>query len=221
MCCLWPCNHCNLFTWNIHNALKIAYDKFSPFEIWVAAAVYTPIYKGSPSVHCPLRIPLSCLSSRELKTHFKLANEVQLIKFLWHSLLWANSKVFYYYWSVNINEYNVLILRPGHHSVFFPHSNNSVIKIRSIAFVAFWLSSSEGDRKGNCHPGLVVKNDSEVTGSMKDDFYLQSHAATQGSTLSIICLADLLMDFILFSSSFCALYSLAHCNGIFTGNMQR
>ena len=117
--------------------------------------------------------------------------------------------MFYYYWSVNINEYNVLILRLGHHSVFFPRSNNSVIKKRSVAFVAFWLISSEGDRKGNCHPGLVVKNDLEVTGPMKDDFYLLSHAATQGSTLSIICLADLLMDFILFSFLFCALYSLA------------
>ena len=43
---------------------------------------------------------------------------------------------------------------------------------------------------------------------MKNDFYLQSHAAIQGSTLSIICFADLVMDYFI-SSSFCTLYSLA------------
>ena len=42
-------------------------------------------------------------------------------------------------------------------------------------------------------PGLVVEN--EGTGPMKNDFYLQSHAAIQGSTSSIIYLADLLMDY--------------------------
>jgi coatomer protein complex subunit alpha (xenin) len=36
---------------NPRNAVEIAYDEFSPFEI--CAATYTPIYKGSPSVHCP------------------------------------------------------------------------------------------------------------------------------------------------------------------------
>jgi hypothetical protein len=60
-----------------------------------------------------------------------------------------------------------------------------------------YLSSSDGDsdRKGNCHPGLVVEN--EVTGPTKNNFYLQSHAALQGSTLSITCpsLANMLMDY--------------------------
>ncbi|KAF5310809.1 hypothetical protein D9619_008047 [Psilocybe cf. subviscida] len=36
---------------NPRNAVEIAYDEFTPFEI--CAASYTPIYKGSPSVHCP------------------------------------------------------------------------------------------------------------------------------------------------------------------------
>ncbi|TFK73487.1 coatomer subunit alpha-2 [Pluteus cervinus] len=36
---------------NPTNAIDIAYDDFTPFEI--CAATYTPIYKGSPSVHCP------------------------------------------------------------------------------------------------------------------------------------------------------------------------
>lgn len=36
---------------NPRNAVEISYDEFSPFEI--CAATYTPIYKGSPSVHCP------------------------------------------------------------------------------------------------------------------------------------------------------------------------
>ena len=36
---------------NPRNAVEISYDEFTPFEI--CAATYTPIYKGSPSVHCP------------------------------------------------------------------------------------------------------------------------------------------------------------------------
>lgn len=36
---------------NPRNAIEISYDEFTPFEI--CAATYTPIYKGSPSVHCP------------------------------------------------------------------------------------------------------------------------------------------------------------------------
>ncbi|KDR80106.1 hypothetical protein GALMADRAFT_242343 [Galerina marginata CBS 339.88] len=36
---------------NPRNAVEISYDEFSPFEI--CAASFTPIYKGSPSVHCP------------------------------------------------------------------------------------------------------------------------------------------------------------------------
>jgi coatomer protein complex subunit alpha (xenin) len=36
---------------NPRNAVEISYDEFSPFDI--CAATYTPIYKGSPSVHCP------------------------------------------------------------------------------------------------------------------------------------------------------------------------
>ncbi|GLB42351.1 putative coatomer (COPI) alpha subunit C-terminus [Lyophyllum shimeji] len=36
---------------NPRNAVEVDYDEFTPFEI--CAATYTPIYKGSPSVHCP------------------------------------------------------------------------------------------------------------------------------------------------------------------------
>ncbi|KAF9530156.1 coatomer subunit alpha-2 [Crepidotus variabilis] len=36
---------------NPRNAVEIQYDEFTPFEI--CATSYTPIYKGSPSVHCP------------------------------------------------------------------------------------------------------------------------------------------------------------------------
>lgn len=36
---------------NPRNALEIAYDEFTAFEI--CAATLTPIYKGSPAVHCP------------------------------------------------------------------------------------------------------------------------------------------------------------------------
>ncbi|KAJ3516748.1 hypothetical protein NLJ89_g923 [Agrocybe chaxingu] len=36
---------------NPRNTVEIQYDEFTPFEI--CAATYTPIYKGSPSVHCP------------------------------------------------------------------------------------------------------------------------------------------------------------------------
>ena len=36
---------------NPRNALEIAYDEFTDFEI--CAASFTPIYKGSPSVRCP------------------------------------------------------------------------------------------------------------------------------------------------------------------------
>jgi len=36
---------------NPRNAVDIDYDEFTPFEI--CAATYTPIYKGSPVVHCP------------------------------------------------------------------------------------------------------------------------------------------------------------------------
>lgn len=79
--------------------------------------------------------------------------------------------------------------------MFFPRNKKSVIKKRSFALVMLCLSSSEGDRKENYHPGLVVEN--EVTGPMKNDFYFQSHAAIQGSTLSIIYLADLLMDYLI------------------------
>jgi len=56
-----------------------------------------------------------------------------------------------------------IVVGKRHHSVFFPRNN-------------------EGDRKGNCHPGLVVED--EVTGPMKNDFYLQSHAAIQGTPRS-------------------------------------
>jgi len=56
-----------------------------------------------------------------------------------------------------------IVVGKRHHSVFFPRNN-------------------EGDRKGNCHPGLVVDN--EVTGPMRNDFYLQSHAAIQGTPRS-------------------------------------
>jgi len=57
-----------------------------------------------------------------------------------------------------------IVVGKRHHSVFFPRNNN------------------EGDKKGNCHPGLVVDN--EVTGPMRNDFYLQSHAAIQGTPRS-------------------------------------
>ncbi|KAF9010448.1 Coatomer, alpha subunit [Hymenopellis radicata] len=36
---------------NPRNAVEITYDEFTPFEM--CAATYTPIYRGSPSVHCP------------------------------------------------------------------------------------------------------------------------------------------------------------------------
>ena len=36
---------------NPRDAVEIAYDEFTEFEI--CAASYTPIYKGSPSVRCP------------------------------------------------------------------------------------------------------------------------------------------------------------------------
>ncbi|KAH9478659.1 Coatomer subunit alpha [Psilocybe cubensis] len=36
---------------NPRNAVEIAYDEFTPFEI--CAASFTPIYSGSPAVHCP------------------------------------------------------------------------------------------------------------------------------------------------------------------------
>jgi len=74
-----------------------------------------------------------------------------------------------------------IVVGKRHHSVFFPRDNN------------------EGDRKGNCHPGLVVEN--EVTGPMKNDFYLQSHAALQGTPRS-------------------AHYIILH-DDIFNGNMQK
>jgi eukaryotic translation initiation factor 2C len=74
-----------------------------------------------------------------------------------------------------------IVVGKRHHSVFFPRNNN------------------EGDRKGNCHPGLVVEN--EVTGPMKNDFYLQSHAALQGTPRS-------------------AHYIIIH-DDIFNGNMQK
>jgi len=74
-----------------------------------------------------------------------------------------------------------IVVGKRHHSVFFPRNNN------------------EGDRKGNCHPGLVVEN--EVTGPMKNDFYLQSHAAIQGTPRS-------------------AHYIIIH-DDIFNGNMQK
>jgi len=57
-----------------------------------------------------------------------------------------------------------IVVGKRHHSVFFPRNEN------------------EGDRKGNCHPGLVVQD--QVTGPMKNDFYLQSHAAIQGTPRS-------------------------------------
>lgn len=41
------------------------------------------------------------------------------------------------------------------------------------------LFDSEGDRKGNCRSGSVV--DSQVINATGNDFYLQSHAAIQGS----------------------------------------
>ncbi|KAF9467884.1 coatomer subunit alpha-2 [Collybia nuda] len=36
---------------NPRNAVEVSYDEFTPFEI--CAVTYTPIYKGSPSIHCP------------------------------------------------------------------------------------------------------------------------------------------------------------------------
>lgn len=36
---------------NPRNTVEISYDEFTPFEI--CAVTYTPIFKGSPSVHCP------------------------------------------------------------------------------------------------------------------------------------------------------------------------
>ena len=36
---------------NPRNAIEIAYDEFTDFEI--CGASFTPIYKGSPSVRCP------------------------------------------------------------------------------------------------------------------------------------------------------------------------
>ena len=36
---------------NPRNAVEISYDEFTPFEI--CAVTYTPIFKGSASVHCP------------------------------------------------------------------------------------------------------------------------------------------------------------------------
>ncbi|RDB29920.1 Coatomer subunit alpha [Hypsizygus marmoreus] len=36
---------------NPRNAVDVSYDEFTPFEI--CAVTYTPIYKGSPAVHCP------------------------------------------------------------------------------------------------------------------------------------------------------------------------
>jgi len=36
---------------NPRNAVEISYDEFTPFQI--CAGTFTPIYKGSPLVHCP------------------------------------------------------------------------------------------------------------------------------------------------------------------------
>jgi coatomer subunit alpha len=36
---------------NPRNAVEITYDEFTEFDI--CAASYTPIYKGSPAIHCP------------------------------------------------------------------------------------------------------------------------------------------------------------------------
>lgn len=36
---------------NPRDAVEVAYDQFTEFEI--CAATYTPIYRGSPSVRCP------------------------------------------------------------------------------------------------------------------------------------------------------------------------
>lgn len=36
---------------NLRDAAEISYDEFAEFGIY--AATYTPIYKGSVSVHCP------------------------------------------------------------------------------------------------------------------------------------------------------------------------
>ena len=82
-----------------------------------------------------------------------------------------------FHWSVDIDA----VLFISHHSVFFTTSKLSrKLNLRCVLIIY----SSEGDRKGNCHPGLVVEN--EVTGPMKNDFYLQSNAALRGSKLSII-----------------------------------
>ena len=108
----------------------------------------------------------------------------------------------YFHWSVDIDERSVFLFI-SHHSVFF-QCNNKWVSRPFYWFITFWLSSSEGDRKGNCHPGLVVKN--EVTGPMRNDFYLQSHAAIQGSKLYVFCLANMLTVFFS-SSSFCPLHS--------------
>ena len=85
-------------------------------------------------------------------------------------------------------------------------------------FVAFWLCPSEGDRKGNCHPGLVVEN--EVTGPMKNDFYLQSHAAIQGSKLNNIHLSCQHTNGLFYSAPRSAHYIVLH-DDIFNGNMQK
>ena len=108
---------------------------------------------------------------------------------------------FFFHWRVDINKHGILFI--SHHSVFFLRNNKWVSRV-FYWFMMFWLSSSEGDRKGNCHLGLVVEN--EVTGPMRNDFYLQSHAAIQGSKLYVFCLANMLTVFFS-SSSFCPLHS--------------
>jgi hypothetical protein len=80
-----------------------------------------------------------------------------------------------------------------YHPSFFKQKYSELNLVFPVATFSSGPSSSEGDRRGNCHPGLVVEN--EVPGFMKNDFYLQSHGAIKAvSTLLIICLADLLMD---------------------------
>lgn len=51
--------------------------------------------------------------------------------------------------------------------------------ISSFLSIIVKMLDSEGDRKGNCRSGSVI--DSQVTNATRNDFYLQSHTAIQGS----------------------------------------
>lgn len=82
---------------------------------------------------------------------------VAIIKSLWRSSLWANSNIFLLI-GVSILTDTAFYLQGT--TLFSSCETISQCPVLSL-FLTFWLPSCEGDRKGNCHPGLVVEN--EVT----------------------------------------------------------